>query len=307
MFTFLRAKIKKVFFIYCLIFPLFLLSMPADSYSSQAKKELNQALNNYSEEAYSEALSRFESLAKKFPQDSHFSIFKLMIAKCHYHLRNLSQAEKSFKSYLQEFPQSRFLPLCHFYLGNLKYLNGELLSSASEFIQAFEEGEKETKKLAFESLLLLLRDHLDPTELEKLAEETKHKKTHSEILFWWGKKELNLGNYSRAEKIFQDYLKIYPEGERVNQVNAYSQSMSRLLEEEIGIGVLAPTSGPYAEYGESMIRGIKLAMRDSDKKVKLFIRDTRGDPVQATLAARSLIEEDKVSVLLDNCGICSIK
>jgi branched-chain amino acid transport system substrate-binding protein len=297
-FTFLKAKSKKVFFIYYLIFLLFLLSLPAVSFSSQAKKELNQALSYYADEAYPEALSRFESLAQNFPQDSHFSIFKLMIAKCHFNLQNFPQAEKSFKSYLKEFPQSRFLPLCHFYLGNLKYLNGELISSASEFIQAFEEGEEETKKLAFESLLLLLRDYLDQAQLEKLAKETRHKKIHSEILFWWGKKELDRGNYSRAEGIFQDYLKLYPNGERVNQVNLYSQNVSRLFEEVIGVGVLAPISGPYSEYGESMVRGTKLAMRDSDKKVKLFIRDTQGNPVQATLAARSLIEEDKVSVIL---------
>ncbi len=298
MFPLPGANSKKVFFIYLLTSVLFLLSVPADAFSSQAKKELNQALSYYSDEAYSEALSHFESLAHNFPRDSHFSIFKLMIARCHYHLQNLTQAEKSFKSYLKEFPQSQFLPLCHFYLGNIKYMNGELLGSASEFIQAYEEGEKETRRLAFESFLPLLRSHLDQTQLEKLAQDNRHQKIHSEILFWWGRKEFNLGNYSQAEGIFQNYLQLYPRGERAKEVKEYSQKVSHLLEERVNIGVLAPLTGPYAEYGESMIRGIKLALRDSDKKVKLFVRDTQSNPVQATLAARSLIEEDKVSVIL---------
>lgn len=298
MFPFLGAKNKKVFFIYVLIPLLFLFGAPLNSYSNQVEKELNDALTYYSQGAYPEALSRFETLAQSFPQDSRFSIFKLMIARCHYHLQDLPHAEKSFKSYLKEFPQSRFLPLCHFYLGNIKYMNGELPGSASEFIQSYQEGEKETKKLALESLQLLLQSHLDQTQLEKLAEETEGQKIHSEILFWWGRKELNLGNYSRAEAIFKNYLNLFPQGEKAKEVKGYSERVSRLMEEGISIGVLAPTSGAYAEYGESMIRGIKLALQNSDRKVKLFVRDTRGNPIQATLATRSLIEEDGVSVIL---------
>ena len=190
------------------------------------------------------------------------------------------------------------MPVCRFYLGNIKYINGEIPGSAKEFIQAFEEGDKKTKKLAFESLSLLITNDLDRNELERLAQESENKRIHPEILFWWGKKELMTGSYSEAGRIFENYLALYPQGQRANKAREYSEEISGLLKEGIKIGILAPASGPYAEYGESMIRGIRLALEGSDKKVKLFIRDTQGDPIYATLAARKLIEEDQVSVIL---------
>lgn len=296
--SFLGAKGKRVFLIYLFTFLLFLLSAPPDSYCNQVKKELSKALSSYSEGAYLEALSRFEELVQNFPQDSHFSIFKLMIAKCHYNLENFPQAEKAFKDFLKEFPKSRYSPLCHFYLGNIKYLNGKHLNSALEFTRALEEGDKKTKKVAFESLLPLLKIKLEQSELEKLAQENKDREIYPEILFWCGKREFKLGNYSKAEKIFEDYLVSSPDGPRAEEVKEYLELASRLLEKGIGIGVLAPTSGPYAEYGESMIRGIKLALEESDRKVKLFIRDTQGDPIQATLVSRKLIREDQVSAII---------
>ncbi len=277
---------------------MFSLGSPVDSYCNQAEKEFSQALGLYSDGDYSGALSRFEELALNFPQEGRFSTFRLMIAKCHYNLRDLTAAQKNFEDFLEEFPESRFIPLCHFYLGNIRYLRGELVVSALEFVQALEAGDQETSQLAFESLQLLLKNNLGSDELQELAQETEGQGIHSEVLFFRGKKELNLGNYARAREIFMNYLSLYPEGQRTNRVKEYSQELSRLLEKGIGIGILAPVSGPYAEYGESMSRGIKLALTNSDRKVKLFLRDTQGDPVQAALLSRKLIEEDQVSVIL---------
>lgn len=292
------SSVRKVFFIYLFPSLLFLLASPPDSRCDEVKEEWNKALSSYSEGDYPEALPRFEALARNFPQDKRFSIFKLMLAKCQYHMQNYVKAEKSFADFIDDFPQSRFMPSCHFYLGNIKYVRGELLGSAWEFVQALEGDDQKTKELALRSLVLLLKSNLEKDQLEELARKTEGKEIHPGVLFFWGKKELNTGSYSRAKEIFENYLKTYPGAQRAEKAREYSDQLSYLLEEGIGIGILAPVSGPYAEYGESMTRGIKLALEDSERKVKLFIRDTQGDPVQAALLSRRLIEEDRVSVIV---------
>jgi branched-chain amino acid transport system substrate-binding protein len=292
------SSVRKVFFIYLFPFLLFLFVSPPDSRCDEVKEEWNKALSSYSEGDYPEALSRFEALVRNFPQDRRFSIFKLMLAKCQYHMQNYVKAEKSFGDFLDDFPQSRFIPSCHFYLGNIKYVKGELLGSAWEFVQALEGDDQKTKELALKSLVLLLKSNLEKDQLEELARKTEGKEIHPEVLFFWGKKELNTGSHSRAKEIFENYLQTYPGAQRAKKAREYSEQLSYLLEEGIGIGILAPLSGPYAEYGESMTRGIKLALEDSERKVKLFIRDTQGDPVQAALLSRRLIEEDGVSVIV---------
>ncbi len=61
------------------------------------------------------------------------------------------------------------------------------------------------------------------------------------------------------------------------------------------VGVVAPLSGEYALYGESFLRGARLAALDTG--AKLDVRDSRSDPVTAMLAVRDLaLSPDVVAV-----------
>jgi branched-chain amino acid transport system substrate-binding protein len=72
---------------------------------------------------------------------------------------------------------------------------------------------------------------------------------------------------------------------------------------EIGIGVLAPTTGAFAGLGEDMVAGIKLFLAEHNnmiagRPVKLYIVDTQLDADMAVQQARLLVNQDKVNVVL---------
>ena len=74
-------------------------------------------------------------------------------------------------------------------------------------------------------------------------------------------------------------------------------------EPELGVGVLAPTTGAFAGLGEDMIAGIKQFLAEHDNKiagrpVKLYVTDTQLDADMAVQQARKLVNQDKVSVVL---------
>lgn len=76
---------------------------------------------------------------------------------------------------------------------------------------------------------------------------------------------------------------------------------------DLKIGVIAPLSGPIASQGVPTSRGIQAAMKYRSevggRKVKLIQLDDASDPSASARAARKLIEEEKVDVVIGTGGV----
>jgi branched-chain amino acid transport system substrate-binding protein len=76
-----------------------------------------------------------------------------------------------------------------------------------------------------------------------------------------------------------------------------------LAQETIKVGLVAPFSGPFADYGKQMEGGIKAYMKEhgdkvAGKKVEIIIKDTTGPvPEVAKRLAQELVVRDKVDFL----------
>ena len=74
-------------------------------------------------------------------------------------------------------------------------------------------------------------------------------------------------------------------------------------QETIKIGVIAPFSGPFADYGKQMEAGMKAYMKQhgdtvAGKKIELILKDTTGPaPEIAKRLAQELVTRDKVDLL----------
>ena len=69
-----------------------------------------------------------------------------------------------------------------------------------------------------------------------------------------------------------------------------SLPMGRAAAEELRIGFLAPTTGPFAQIATDMINGFQMYLKDHDGKlggatVKFIVEDTQGKPATAELKA----------------------
>jgi branched-chain amino acid transport system substrate-binding protein len=293
----MSAFAKEKAFIFINTFALFLifsLFSPNPIFPQTKEERYKTALKLYSQKEYLKSKEEFESLIQDFPDDQKYSIFRLMVAKCTYNLKDYPQAEKDFKDFLTEFPESRFVGVAHFYLGNIYLLKKDNLSSAKEFIYAYENGDEKTKDLAFKSLAPLLEKGLDKKKLEELSGQKYSSELLSETFFFWGKRELEDKNFFQAKKIFENYLVNYPK-------SSHSEEVVKLLKQMqakpvLKIGVLAPLTGEYSEYGSNMVNGIKMGL-DADK-VKLIIEDTQSDPKVAAKNTEDLIQKEGVSAIL---------
>src|SRR5215217_5324672 len=80
-------------------------------------------------------------------------------------------------------------------------------------------------------------------------------------------------------------------------------TLAAQAQETIKVGVIAPFSGPFADYGKLMEGGIKAYMKQhgdtvAGKKIELIMKDTTGpSPEIAKRLAQELVVRDKVDVL----------
>lgn len=266
--------------------------------SRELEQKLREAEGRYSEEEYSRAREILIDLSRSFPSDRRFSYFQFMIAKCDYHLGEHASARERFEDFIRRFPQSSFMPACHFMLGNVAYLEGARLKSAGSFVQAYETATADRlRRLAQRSLEPLLGRWLSEDELEKLGRANQGKKLASKIWFWLGRRQLERGGFAEASATLSFYRNNFPDGEEFEQVGLMLEEASSSSAKSVKVGVLAPFTGDFSVYGNSLLNGIKLALSvfpPSQRSIELEIRDTKGDFVEAARLCRELSEKEGV-------------
>jgi branched-chain amino acid transport system substrate-binding protein len=82
-----------------------------------------------------------------------------------------------------------------------------------------------------------------------------------------------------------------------------SQITGRVVETPVKIGVMAPLTGVAANLGENMLRGINLAINDSED-YELIIEDDQCNSRSGVNVAKKLIEMDNVDVIIGS--ICTV-
>ncbi len=96
----------------------------------------------------------------------------------------------------------------------------------------------------------------------------------------------HLRDWSRLEETLQAFLREAPSHPYATEAKDLLARMNRRAEAKPNVvGVLLPLSGRYQQVGESVMRGIQLALQGSD--IELVVKDTQGD---VTLAGRQVEE-----------------
>jgi ABC-type branched-subunit amino acid transport system substrate-binding protein len=110
-------------------------------------------------------------------------------------------------------------------------------------------------------------------------------------------------NYAEAEKLFLEFIKIYPAHDKALQAkNLIEEIRQRTDFNRHLIGCLLPLSGPYENFGKRALRAIELALdqynaRLSQSKFGIIVKDTRSDPDYAIEALRRL-DEERVALII---------
>jgi ABC-type branched-subunit amino acid transport system substrate-binding protein len=74
----------------------------------------------------------------------------------------------------------------------------------------------------------------------------------------------------------------------------------------VKIGVIVPTTGPYAMLGNSFVKAVQMAhddLRDTKYSYELVIRDSGPDPERAKQVIRRVVDDDKVDAIIGGISL----
>src|SRR5262245_26114110 len=85
---------------------------------------------------------------------------------------------------------------------------------------------------------------------------------------------------------------------------AIAASLPAAAQEVVKLGLVAAMSGQSAKSGEAIVRGLSLAVDEINakggvlgRKVELLVRDDESNPAKGAVAARELVQREKVAAL----------
>jgi ABC-type branched-subunit amino acid transport system substrate-binding protein len=107
----------------------------------------------------------------------------------------------------------------------------------------------------------------------------------------------------------EEWEKEYPKIDYLSQPKEPTEPGSRPSKPNFTVGVILPLSGVHQPYGERVLQGIQLAIKELDPSgkgpsVSLVLQDSKGDPAEAEKAVEALVgKENAVAILGPLLGI----
>jgi len=280
---------------------LFAVAVNADSYINDPAEGMKAALSDYNGRRYEEAYKKFKSLAERYSLDGHNSSFRFMCAKSLYMAGEYAPAIALFDKFIDDFPRSRFAGASALFKGHSLYRQGDIIDAASSYLISIDIGARSSSaRIAKENLQPLVNRGLTIWQLKKLIDEHPASSMREELEITMVERQINSGRYRSGANALKSLLRRNPYGSRSKHARALLEQCNKKLSGGQLIGLIAPLSGSYDEYGRSIVEGARLAikyMSPDSTDVTLIIKDTYGDPVRAATVATKLANEECLAIV----------
>jgi len=276
-------------------------SASADGYIEDPVQGMKTAMLDYQNGKYEKAYKKFKSLADRFSLDGHNSSFRFMAAKSLYMAGEYEAAIRLFENYLDDFPHSRYAGAAMLLKGHSLYKTGDLMGAASAYISSADINKRSRiARTAIKNLKPLIEKGLSVWQLKKLIDEHPVSKMREEMEITLAERQINSKRFRGGASTLKSFLRRNPYGAYSKRARDLLDYCNTKLSGSQLIGILAPLSGNYNEYGRSMVEGARLAvkhMKPDSIDVELIIKDTCGDPVRATNVASKLANEECLAIV----------
>jgi ABC-type branched-subunit amino acid transport system substrate-binding protein len=111
------------------------------------------------------------------------------------------------------------------------------------------------------------------------------------------------GNDALTRKLLMDLERDYRGFDYGTSAKELSQSIPPLPKSKYAIGVILPLSGVHQPFGERVLQGIQLAVKEAEVEgrtplISLALRDSKGNPWEAEKAVEELAIKERVIAIL---------
>ena len=273
----------------------------AQDYLNDPVFGLKTAMQTFQNQKYSDAYNQFSALARKYPDDSRSSVFNFMAAKSLYENGDYAQSDSLWDRFISGFSTSTYLPETHLFKGHCLYKQNRLIDAADQYLLAIElDPHSKAAEIARNNLMPLVRRGLTTDELKSLISRHTTSSATEPLEFEIARQDIDAGHYRKGIASLQAFMRRYPGSREFKQAKMLIDESQDKAENQISIGLLAPVSGSFQEFGRSMIEGARLALKsykDKSSDVELTIKDTGSDPIVAAKVSRAIAVDEPLAVV----------
>ena len=151
-----------------------------------------------------------------------------------------------------------------------------------------------------QELAELVGERLNDAELAALARELPRGPVYDRVLLTLAQRQIERGDYGMALETLEGMPQLLRPVDDRTRARLKARALAGSQRTTYTIGLALPLSGPYAGFGQNVLRAVTLGLGIFEAEPGAFdlvVRDTRGDPEEAAEAIHDLVGEN-VSVII---------
>lgn len=277
----------------------------------QRKKEteatglLEKAKSLYSEHRTAEAAEALQQLLARHPEAPEAAEALYLSALYRYELKQTDLALQNGFKLTEKYHDSDLWAKTKKVLGDCYAESQDYVKAGQQYLEGMNKAKTPEDREALRlPLLVLINEKLSAGELRILYKTYSGSETAPAMGLRLCKLELEARNIPEAKKLLSDLAKKYPASGEAGTANLLLSQLNEnngtipAIPVEKKIGLLAPLTGKYGEFGQAVQNGVELAFEEYNQKAaekfKLVSADSKGDPIDAVKQARNLADSSKV-------------
>ncbi len=151
-----------------------------------------------------------------------------------------------------------------------------------------------------QELAELVGERLNDAELAALARKLPRGPVYDRVLLTLAQRQVERGDYGMALDTLDRMPQLLRPVDDRTRARLRARALAGSQRTTYAIGLALPLSGPYAGFGQNVLRAVALALGIFEAEpgaFDLIVRDTKGDPQEAAEAIHDLVGEN-VSVII---------
>ncbi|MBN1754717.1 penicillin-binding protein activator [bacterium] len=253
------------------------------------------AMIAFNEGAYEEAHELFSNFNQISQNHEYLAASYYMEALSSFKAQKWVNASEEFREFMAKFPDHSLRNYARYYIASSDYYIGDFYNSAVQFSTLLSPKTTFRDNITI-SLERLLWGYLNPEEINVLKRRFSGEPAEEIIHFYAIKHLYNQGKLALLLEEINKFNQKFPESKYQKNLQSFSKGAEQRLTRQLSIVAVLPLSGTYQEYGERILRGMKIGQADYqssfDQELRIIELDSQGDPLVAVEEVKKLLESE---------------
>ena len=251
---------------------------------------------------YKPARDFYQRLINEYPKSNFASEARFKIIVAYYKDGEYGNAIEQATDFLKHATSRTEKLKTYLLIGDIYKVMGSPKDAVNYYVLSLKKSTDTEKESIVEKLKDAIR-RLESEDVVSLIDRIEDDVPKSYLMFQLGLNDAEEEKYDEALKALSAFTEKYPQHENVKQAHKLIADINKLsVYSRYTIGCLLPLSGPFSIYGNRALKGIELAFNQFNlsnprSSLKIIIKNTASDSVQAAAAVRELVEENVAAII----------